>query len=78
MTTIEMQSSLARMIYAIDDITLLQKIKDSVRGLISKTEKTEAKDELTPMVRKMCCGHSLDTTFSDDDILTDALMRKHL
>lgn len=79
MTAIEIQSSLAKTIYEINDISILEQVKNAIQRIMSiksKTTTTTNKFELTPFVKKMCTGHGLDDKIDDKQILENALMKK--
>lgn len=79
MTAIEIQSSLAKTIYEINDITILEQVKNAIKRIVSVKEKTQTKkNELTPFVKRMCTGHGLDDKLDDKQILEDALLKKYL
>lgn len=79
MTAIEIQSSLYRTISEINDISLLEEVSNAIRNLISIRQKpSTTKRELTPLVKKMCFGHGLDSRLSDKEILEDELLKKYL
>lgn len=79
MTAIEIQSSLYRTISEINDISLLEEVRNAIRSLITTRQKSStSKRELTPLVKKMCLGHSLDCSLNDKQILEDELLKKYL
>ena len=68
MTAIEIQSSLAKTIYEINDISILEQVKNAIQRIMSiksKPTTTTNKFELTPFVKKMCTGHGLDNKIDD-------------
>lgn len=70
-------SILYRTISEINDISLLEEVRNAIRNLISIRQKTStSKRELTPLVKKMCFGHGLDSRLSDKAILEDELRKK--
>ena len=79
MTAIEIQSSLYRTISEINDISLLEEVRKAIKKLISTRQNPSTnKRELTPLVKKMCLGHSLDSKLNDKQILEDELLKKYL
>ena len=79
MTAIEIQSSLAKTIYEINDISILEQVKNAIQRIMSiKSKPSTNKFELTPFVKKMCTGHGLDEKLDDKKILEDALLKKYL
>lgn len=79
MTAIEIQSSLAKTIYEINDISILEQVKNAIQRIMSiKSKTTTNKFELTPFVKKMCTGHGLDDNIADKRILKEALLNKYL
>ena len=79
MTAIEIQSSLAKTIYEINDISILEQVKNAIKKIMSVKEKAQTKDfELTPFVKRMCTGHGLDDKLDEKQILEDALLKKYL
>lgn len=79
MTAIEIQSSLYRTISEINDISLLEEVRNAIRSLIATRQNySTSKRELTPLVKKMCLGHSLDCSLNDKQILEDELLKKYL
>ena len=79
MTAIEIQSSLYRTISEINDISLLEEVRNAIRSLIATRQKSStSKRKLTPLVKKMCLGHSIDSRLNDKQILEDELLKKYL
>ena len=79
MTAIEIQSSLAKTIYEINDISILEQVKNAIQRIVNIKSKTPTnKFELTPFVKRMCTGHGLDDKLDDKQILEDALLKKYL
>lgn len=80
MTAIEIQSSLAKTIYEINDVSILEQVRNAIQRIMSiKSSKTQTnKFELTPFVKKMCTGHGLDDKVDDKQILKETLLKKYL
>ena len=61
MTALEIQSSLVKTITEIDDIHILEQVKNAIKKIIPVKVITKSPNvELTPFVQKMCLGHGLD------------------
>ena len=54
MTAIEIQSSLAKTIYDINDISILEQVKNAIQQILSiKSKPSTGELELTPFVKRM-------------------------
>ena len=66
MSTLELQTSLVKAIYSINDLAILEQANKAIKDIVSLKTRTKSQDlELTPFVRKMCTGHGLDDAFDD-------------
>lgn len=79
MTALEIQSSLVKTITEIDDIHILEQVKNAIKKIIPVKVVTKSqKVELTPFVQKMCFGHGLSKDFDEKKVLENELRKKYL